>query len=33
LSINTFITAGSWLAVDPAKVWEDYDDEHWDELP
>lgn len=34
LSINTYITPGSWLAWDFAQVWEDVDiDIEWDDLP
>jgi hypothetical protein len=33
LSINTFITPGSWLAWDFAEEWDDLDTEEWDDLP
>jgi hypothetical protein len=33
LSVNTFITPGSWSAWDFAAEWDDFDTEHWDELP
>lgn len=32
LSIETFITPGSWLAAPPTLVWADYTTEHWGEL-
>ncbi len=34
LSINTFITPGSWLAYDPVKVWEDLGEtDYWEDQP
>lgn len=33
LSINTFITPGSWLAWDFNQVWQDLLTEHWADLP
>lgn len=33
LSVNTFITPGSWSAWDFAAEWDDFDDEYWEDLP
>jgi len=33
LSVNTFLTPGSWIAWDFAQEWDDLTTEHWDELP
>jgi hypothetical protein len=33
LTIEAFVTPGSWLSLPPTIEWEDYDTEHWDEMP
>ncbi len=33
LTVNQFVTLGSWLALPPTKVWYDFTTEHWADLP
>ena|SRR5882757_5302331 len=33
LTVNQFVTPGSWLALPADKVWNDYTTEHWADLP
>lgn len=33
LSINVFVTPGSWLSMGPTLEWDDMTTEHWDEMP
>jgi hypothetical protein len=32
LTVNVFVTPGSWLALGPTIVWDDYTTEHWTEV-